>query len=246
MRLDKFLVIMNIGSRSQVKSLLKKKTVTVNGSVCTSGDLKIDENKDQVAYMGQPLSYVKYRYFILNKPQNVVTATQDNHDKTVMDLMPSLLSKDYFPVGRLDKDTEGLLLITNDGALAHDLLSPKRHVNKTYLVGLRDSITKEAIQRLENGLDIGEDKLTLPAKAKILSEKEIYLTIQEGKFHQVKRMLRAVDNQVLTLKRITFGSLRLEETLQTGSYRELTREEVTALRADAGCQEKSEEIRSNE
>lgn len=229
MRLDKFLVAMEVGTRSQVKSILKKGVVTVNGTVCKDADFKVDEATAVITYMGQPLHYTKYRYYMLNKPQGVVSATRDNHDKTVMDLLEGVSTKDYFPVGRLDKDTEGLLLITNDGTLAHELLSPKKHVNKTYFVRLRDSVQPEAIQMLENGLDIGEDKLTLPAKVEVLNNTEINLTIQEGKFHQVKRMLRAVNNEVVYLKRISFGNLVLDESLQLGEYRELTEEEVRQL-----------------
>ena len=167
---------------------------------------------------------------MLHKPQGVVTATQDNHDKTVMDLLDSSIRrKNLFPVGRLDKDTEGLLLITNDGDLAHMLLSPKRHVDKTYLVHLEKSIDDDVLQKLENGVDIGEEKLTLPAKAEKISDKSIYLTIHEGKFHQVKRMLKAVDNEVVYLKRVTFGSLKLDESLETGAYRALTEEETRNL-----------------
>ncbi len=234
MRLDKFLVSMEVGSRSQVKSILKKGIVTVNGAICKDADFKINEITDKIVYQGRELSYVKFRYFILNKPGGVVTATRDNHDKTVMDLLTDIPKKDFFPVGRLDKDTEGLLLITNDGSLAHALLAPKKHVDKTYFVGLRDQITKEAVRSLELGLDIGEDKPTLPAKVQILSEKEIHLTIQEGKFHQVKRMLSAVGNEVIYLKRISFGSLILEESLKPGTYRELTVEEIEILKKDAG------------
>lgn len=230
MRLDKFLVSMEIGSRSQVKTLVKKGLVTVNNAVCKHAELKIDENTDKVAYMGRLLNYTQYQYYMLHKPQDVVTATQDNHDKTVMDLLGNVPGKDLFPVGRLDKDTEGLLLITNDGALAHALLSPRKHVDKTYRVKCRDAITAEDATKLEQGVDIGDDKPTLPAKVELLNDRELLLTIHEGRFHQVKRMLQAVNNEVVYLKRETFGSLKLDKTLQPGEFRALSDEELEQLK----------------
>lgn len=239
MRLDKFLVMMELGSRNQVKDLIKKGFISVNGSPCKASDQKIDEVADTVEYQGSRLFYQPFQYYILNKPQGVVTATRDNLDRTVMDLLDeSVRKKDLFPVGRLDKDTEGLLFLTNDGELAHMLLSPKRHVDKTYLVHLAKEIDDVALERLENGVDIGEDKPTLPAKAVKISETCIHLTIHEGKFHQVKRMLKAVDNEVIFLKRLTFGSLKLEDALKPGEYRVLSEAEVTNLRKDCGLQPK--------
>ena len=239
MRLDKFLVMMELGSRNQVKDLIKKGFISVNGSPCKASDQKIDEVADTVEYQGRRLLYQPFQYYILNKPQGVVTATRDNLDRTVMDLLDeSVRKKDLFPVGRLDKDTEGLLFLTNDGELAHMLLSPKRHVDKTYLVHLAKEIDDVALERLENGVDIGEDKPTLPAKAVKISEACIHLTIHEGKFHQVKRMLKAVDNEVISLKRLTFGSLKLEDALKPGEYRVLSEAEVTNLRKDCGLQPK--------
>lgn len=234
MRLDKFLVAMEIGSRSQVKALIKKGVVTIDGMICKDADYKFDENKSVVVCMGQTLRYEAYEYYMLHKPQGVVTATQDNHDKTVMDLLTDVRKKELFPVGRLDKDTEGLLLITNDGALAHTLLSPKKHVDKTYYVMLRDEINMQSIKQLETGVDIGEDKYTLPAKIEVVDNHNIFLTIQEGKFHQVKRMLQAVNNEVIYLKRVTFGSLKLDEGLEPGEFRPLTDEEIRSLRRDGG------------
>lgn len=230
MRLDKFLVAMEIGSRSQIKDLVKKGLVCVNGVPCKTADLKIDEENDLIEYKGQRLKYHRFSYYILHKPQGVVTATHDLHDKTVMDLLNADdRRKDLFPVGRLDKDTEGLLLITNDGELAHLLLSPKRHVEKTYLVHLKDCITESDMEDLRNGVDIGEDAPTLPAKVVKISDKIIELTIHEGKFHQVKRMLNAVNNEVIYLKRLTFGCLHLEDSLKLGEYRSLSEKEIEAL-----------------
>lgn len=233
MRLDKFLVAMEVGSRSQVKNLIKKGLISIDGTVCKDADYKFDEINSKVCYMGQHLQYTEFVYYMLHKPAGVVTATQDNHDKTVMDLLINVNKKDLFPVGRLDKDTEGLLLITNDGSLAHTLLSPKKHVDKTYLVKLRDDISSQAITQLEQGVNIGEEKDTLPAKIEVLNTKTIKLIIHEGKFHQVKRMLQAVNNEVIYLKRISFGSLVLDEKLQPGSFRPLTEQEIISLHTDA-------------
>ena len=230
MRLDKYLVAMQAGSRSEVKELCKKGLVTVNGIICKQSDTKIDENKDEVICRGHRLSYEKYRYYMLHKPAGVVTATRDNHDKTVLDLLKGVNTKDLSPAGRLDKDTEGLLLLTNDGELIHNLLSPRKHVDKTYYVKTREALSDSALQALEMGVDIGEDALTLPARAQLLSDKELLLTIQEGRFHQVKRMLQAVDNEVLYLKRMTFGSLTLDEVLAPGEFRSLTQEEIDSLK----------------
>ena len=233
MRLDKFLVTMEICSRSQAKDIVKQGLITINGQPCKKADIKINEETDIVAYKGQVIAYNEFYYYMLHKPQGVVTATQDNHDKTVMELLNAdIRRKDLFPVGRLDKDTEGLLLITNDGDLAHMLLSPKRHVDKTYQVHLAEPITEDALVQLTQGVDIGEDQLTLPAKAVKIEEKVIHLTIQEGKFHQVKRMLKAVDNEVVYLKRLTFGSLILDKDLPCGEYRPLTEDEINGLRKD--------------
>ncbi len=232
MRLDKFLVSMKTGSRSQVKALVKKGLITVNGVVCRDAEQKVDETTDQIAYMGKLLNYTEYHYYMLYKPQGVVTATQDKHDKTVMDLLGEVQGRDLFPVGRLDKDTEGLLLITNDGALAHALLSPKKHVNKTYRVRCRDVFSAEAAASLERGVDIGDNKPTLPAGVEILGEKELLLTIHEGRFHQVKRMLQAVGNEVVYLKREAFGSLKLDASLGLGEARALNDEEILTLKAE--------------
>lgn len=230
MRLDKFLCESNQGTRSQVKGLIRQGLVTVNGAVIKSPEYKVTENRDCVALRGAPLQYQCFQYFMLNKPKGVVSATQDNTARTVLDLLsPQDRQEDLFPVGRLDKDTEGLLLVTNDGELTHRLLSPKRHVDKTYLVGVERPLLEEAVKALEQGVDIGEKRLTAPAQVRILKEKELLITIHEGKFHQVKRMLQAVDNRVIFLKRISFGGLFLDESLEPGTYRALTEQEVTIL-----------------
>ncbi len=230
MRLDKFLCEMNIGTRSQVKTIVKQGLITINGVTATKPEQKVDENKDTITFQGEVLNYQKYVYYMLNKPQGVVSATQDNTARTVLDLLPEeLRRKDMFPVGRLDKDTEGLLLITNDGELAHNMLSPRKHVDKTYLVAIQLPLTNEAAAALEQGVDIGEEKLTAPAKVKIIDDTHIHLTIHEGRFHQVKRMLKAVENEVTALKRLTFGALVLDEGLAQGEFRELTAQEVALI-----------------
>lgn len=233
MRLDKFLCDNNIGTRSQVKEYIKKGQVTVNGQTVKKPETKVDEESDTVAFHGQAICYRKYVYYMLNKPAGVVSATNDNTAPTVVSLLDVPEQKDLFPVGRLDKDTTGLLLLTNDGALAHNLLSPKKHVDKTYLVKPQKPLSAEDIHRLEEGVDIGDEKPTAPAKAALTDSGDLLLTIHEGRFHQVKRMLQAVDNQVLTLERISFGPLSLDPSLQRGEYRALTEKELDGI-CDAG------------
>lgn len=232
-RLDKFLADMQVGTRSQVKDYIRKGNITVNDEIIKKPEYKIDENIDLIAYMGKKINYSKYQYYILHKPAGVVTATKDNIDKTVMDLFSAEVRKGLFPVGRLDKDTEGLLLITNDGELSHNLLSPKKHVAKTYYVECDGSISGDKINQLQEGVDIGDDKLTLPANVKLISDEantyKLELTIVEGRFHQVKRMIKAIGGEVTYLKRISMGPLVLDEKLEKGSYRELTKDEILKL-----------------
>ena len=229
MRLDKFLCDMNIGSRSQVKTFIRQKKVTVNGNVAVKPEQKVDEYQDEITFCGEKIFYRKYVYYMLNKPQGVVSATNDNTAKTVVELIDANKRDNLFPVGRLDKDTEGLLLLTNDGELAHNMLSPKKHVDKTYLVMIAKALREKDVLSLENGVEIGDEKPTAPAKVIILDESHILLTIHEGRFHQVKRMLKAVDNEVLSLKRISFGALTLDESLLPGEYRELTTAEISKI-----------------
>lgn len=232
MRLDKFLSNAGVGSRSQVKILIKKGQVSVNDSKAKSGDDVIDENNDVILCQGKRISLVKYRYFMLNKPAGVVSATEDNLDKTVLDCLSKEDRRDMFPVGRLDKDTTGLLLLTNDGELSHNLLSPRKHVDKAYYVTCESAVSEAQLEALRKGVDIGDDKITLPALARHgLQANELYLTIREGRFHQVKRMLQAVGNKVTALKRISMGSLKLDENLKPGEYRALTPEELMDLKA---------------
>lgn len=229
-RLDKFLCDMELGTRSEVKGFLKKGFVTVDGAVQKSPDLKIDPDTQKITFQDNLLVYQAFYYYMLHKPAGVITATEDTMHETVMSLLGEDARKDLFPVGRLDKDTEGLLLITNDGELSHALLSPRKHVPKTYFVEIPRKLDLGQIEALEQGLDIGDDKKTLPAKVEVLGDTHIHLTICEGRYHQVKRMLQAVDSEVLYLKRVTFGALTLDESLEKGSYRSLTEEEITALK----------------
>ena len=232
-RIDKYLCDMSIGSRSEIKEYIRKKLITVDGVVVTDPGMKISEDS-AVTFKGEPLQYKQFRYYMLNKPQGVVSATKDNIDTTVMDLLKDVNTRDMFPVGRLDKDTEGLLIITNDGELSHRLLSPRSHVDKCYLVQLMHSITADDIKSLSKGVDIGDDTLTLPAKVEAIAADRIYLTITEGRYHQVKRMLEAVGNKVVFLKRVSFGPLELDSDLAPGLYRELDDSEIIMLNLHKG------------
>lgn len=230
LRLDKFLCELEVGTRSEVKTLLKKGLVTLNGSVAKSPDIKIDPENDAVTYQGKVLHYQEFHYYMLHKPAGVITATEDKEQETVMGLIGADYRKDLFPVGRLDKDTEGLLLITNDGELSHSLLSPRKHVPKTYLVQIPESLKSDQMEALEQGVNIGDDKATMPARVEVVDAEHILLTIHEGRYHQVKRMLAAVGSQVLYLKRMTFGPLELDSALKKGCYRALSDVEITQLK----------------
>lgn len=232
MRLDRLLADAGTGSRSQVKEYIRRGLVTVNGQVCKKPEHKVSEEEDQVYLDGQAVEYIRYRYYMLHKPQGVITATEDPHEKTVLDLLTGINTAHISPVGRLDKDTEGLLILTNDGELAHRLLSPRQHVDKCYLVRTEKPLSATDLHALEEGVEIGDDKPTMPARACLNEAGELLLTIQEGRYHQVKRMLQAVDNQVLYLKRLSFGSLRLPEDLGAGEFRPLTAGEQESLRHD--------------
>ena len=235
MRLDKYLAEMGVGTRQEVKKQIRQGKVTVNGTVVKAADTKIDETCDEVTKGGLNISYVSYEYYMLNKPGGVVSATEDRRDTSVIDLIKDKKRKDLFPVGRLDKDTEGLLLITNDGDLAHRLLAPKKHVDKVYYAKIDGMVTEEDVKRFAEGIDIGaeEEEMTRPAKLDIMKsaeESEIRLTIHEGKFHQVKRMFLAVGKEVTYLKRERMGTLCLDENLKPGEYRLLTEEEIENVR----------------
>lgn len=234
-RLDKFLADMGIGTRSQVKQYLKRGAVTVNQETEKRPERKISIETDQVCFQGTPVTYVRYEYYMLYKPKGCVSAVSDDHYKTVLSYIKEASRKDLFPVGRLDLDTEGLLLITNDGPLCHELLSPARHVPKTYYVETAGEIPKQAKEWFAAGVDIGEEKPTRPGVLEILSAGEASrarLTITEGRYHQVKRMFDSIGCPVTYLKRISFGELKLDETLKPGEYRALTEREIGLLKRE--------------
>ncbi len=235
-RLDKYLADMGAGTRQEVKRKIRKGLVSVNHKTAGAPDLKIREGEDVVSVEGREIGYAAYEYYMLNKPAGVVSATTDSRDLTVVDLIQEKRRKDLFPVGRLDKDTEGLLLITNDGLLAHRLLSPRCHVDKTYYARIRGAVTQEDVLAFAEG-DIGEDgqvERTMPGILEVLTsnaESEIRLTIQEGKYHQVKRMFLAVGKEVTYLRRERMGTLVLDMDLKPGEYRLLTDEEKKGIGA---------------
>jgi 16S rRNA pseudouridine516 synthase len=232
LRLDKYLSDMDIGSRSEIKTWIRKGRVSINSILCNRPEEKVDIDEDKITFDGQRIIYEEFMYLMLNKPSGVVSATRDNRDKTVIDILGSDKRKDLFPVGRLDKDTEGFLLITNDGDLAHRLLSPKWEVDKVYYAKVKGRVTDADVSAFLSGISIGEDKPCLPAKLNILISddiSEINLTIYEGKFHQIKRMFEAIDKEVIYLKRISMGGLDLDPLLMPGDYRRLTLEELDHL-----------------
>lgn len=231
MRIDKYLANMGVGTRKEVKEYISKGFILLNGEVVKKPTQQVNENEDKIEYLNQEIIYKPYIYLMLNKPQGVISATKD-YSETVIDLLEEKYqNKDIFPVGRLDKDTEGFLLLTNDGKLAHELLSPKKNVNKKYFAKLENKLKKDDIQVFENGVYLEkENYLTKPAKLEMISDYEAFVTIQEGKYHQVKRMFHAVDNEVIFLKRISMGELSLDENLKPGEYRELTDEEINLLK----------------
>nr|WP_300092860.1 pseudouridine synthase [Sedimentibacter sp.] len=235
LRIDKMLSNIGVGSRKEIKQFAKNGLIKINDVVVKDSSKIIDTDKDTVKYNGETMKYVQHIYLMMNKPQGVVSATEDNYDKTVIDLLYDEDSfYEPFPVGRLDKDTEGLLLITNDGQLAHDLLSPKKHVDKTYYVEAAEEVTEEDVKTFEKGILLTEENYTtLPAKLEIVESgypSKCYVTIREGKFHQVKRMFIAINNEVTYLKRISMGPIKLDENLKLGDYRHLTEEEVEILK----------------
>lgn len=241
-RLDKFLADAGLGTRSECKKLIKKGLVTVEGIPAASPEQKIDPDNAQVSVEGKPVVYERCVCYLFHKPAGVVTARRDGRDATVMDFFREAPGRELTPVGRLDKDTEGLLLVTNDGALSHHLTSPAHHVEKTYEAILDAALPEDAKERLAAGIDIGDGKLTLPAELVCLpdgplvipnsGEKgcvRVSLTIREGRYHQVKRMFAALGCQVLYLKRVSLGGLALG-SLARGEYRKLAEEEIKNLR----------------
>ena len=230
MRLDKMLSHTGYGSRKEAKELIRKGFVSVNGETILDDDFKVDEENDEVIIADNNISYDKFIYIMLNKPDGYVSATYDSHDPIVLDLIDGYEKRKLFPVGRLDKDTVGLLLITNDGDLAHRMLSPKKHVIKRYYLKFDGILTDKKISRFEEGITLEDGSLCMPASYEKLSENEGILSIKEGKYHQVKRMLEALDCTVTYLKRISFGPIELDKDLEEGKYRFLTEEELKRLK----------------
>lgn len=230
MRLDKMLSHTGYGSRKEAKELIRKGFVSVNGETILDDDFKVDEENDEVIIADNNISYDKFIYIMLNKPDGYVSATYDSHDPIVLDLIDGYEKRKLFPVGRLDKDTVGLILITNDGDLAHRMLSPKKHVIKRYYLKFDGILTDKKISRFEEGITLEDGYLCMPASYEKLSENEGILSIKEGKYHQVKRMLEALDCIVTYLKRISFGPIELDKDLEEGKYRFLTEEELKRLK----------------
>ncbi len=240
-RLDKLLADTGQGTRSEVKQKLKQGRVKVNDEITKKPETKINPDTDIIIMDGKILSFEEFQYYMLNKPSGVVSATKDQREKTVVQLIAGEKRRDLFPVGRLDKDTEGLLIITNDGALANNLLAPGKHVEKTYYAVVEGCVTEETVKQFTEGLDIGDEKSTLPAKLVVLerdnsesvTESKVEITITEGRYHQVKRMFQAVGMRVKYLKRISMGQLKLDVSLGLGEYRRLTDEELGMLKTNS-------------
>ena len=232
MRVDKTLSQLQIATRSESKKLFAAGRVKINDEIIKNGSVKFNPERDLLSVDGEAVVYREFQYFMLNKPAGCITATEDKKERTVMDFLPRERHRNLSPVGRLDKDTEGLLVLTNDGQLAHRVLSPKKHVPKTYYAKIEGIVTEEDIKAFAKGVTLDDGYETMPAELIILKSdeiSEIELTIHEGKFHQVKRMFESVDKKVIYLKRLSMGKLKLDENLALGEYRELTDEEVKMI-----------------
>lgn len=229
-RLDKIISATGKKSRREVKDMVRQGRILVDGKIAATADMKIDPQQAKILLDGVPLNYEKFTYIMLHKPAGVLSAVEDRKQKTVLDLLPPELQKrGLSPVGRLDKDTEGLLLLTNDGELTHKLLSPKYHVDKVYYARVDGCLESSDVEAFAAGMVLGDGLECLPAGLKILSDNEALVTLHEGKFHQVKRMLAARGKPVLYLKRLRMGPLILDENLQCGDFRPLSAEEIAAL-----------------
>lgn len=231
MRIDKFLSNMGIASRTESSKAARQGGILVNGVAVKGADVHIDPDKDEVIFCGRKIEYRKYTYILMNKPDGVVSATEDGRDKTVIDLLPEELQKlNLFPCGRLDKHTLGLVMLTDNGDLAHRLLSPKHHVKKKYFFESKFPLTDEEIKYLEAGATLEDGYVTKPSKIELGADgKSGYITLVEGKYHQIKRMLESVNNKITYLERVTFGPLALDESLARGEWRFLTKNEIEQL-----------------
>lgn len=233
MRLDKMLSECGIATRSETARAVRAGRITVNGLPVSRPDCKVDPEKDEISYCGVRAVYQRFLYLMLNKPDGYVSATEDGRDPTVIELLPAeYRTRGLFPCGRLDKHTLGLMLITNDGTLSHRLLAPKSHVTKTYAFRAKFPLSEEDVSSLEGGVDIG-GYLTKPCTVSMTDQREGYISITEGKYHQIKLMLQAVHNQITYLERVSFGPLTLDSSLPRGEWRPLTEEELKALRKEA-------------
>ncbi len=232
MRLDKYLADMGLGTRNEIKKAVRKGRVSAGGRVLTDPGAKVGP-EDEVLFDGKAVTYEPYVYYMLHKPAGVISASEDRRERTCVDLIDETRRRDLFPVGRLDRDTEGLLLITNDGDLCHRLLTPSRHVDKVYYARISGKVTEEDVRGFASGLQVDADFRAMPAQLRILrsdSVSEVEVVIREGKFHQIKRMFRAVGKEVLYLKRLSMGSLTLDPALEAGAWRRLTADELAELR----------------
>ncbi len=235
MRLDKFLCNQGYGTRSEIKKYITRSNVKVNDVIVKKPDLHIDPNKDIVSFLNKTVEYNEFTYIMLNKPANVISATTDNQHKTVIDLLDKKLKNlKLFPVGRLDIDTEGLVILTNNGKFAHNTLSPKKHIDKKYFVEVGGRLNEDDIELFKTGITINDNYLCKPAVMEIIFSDDIstcYVTITEGKFHQIKKMFAALDKKVLYLKRVSFGIIELDQSLNFGEYRHLNNNELASLEA---------------
>ena len=231
MRIDKFLSNMGIASRTESSKAARQGGILVNGVAVKKADVHIDPEKDMITYCGRKIEYRKYTYILMNKPDGVVSATEDGRDRTVIDLLPEELQRlNLFPCGRLDKHTLGLVMLTDDGDLAHRLLSPKHHVKKKYRFESKFPLSDEEIEYLEKGAILEDGYVTKPSRIELFEDKRSgYITLTEGKYHQIKRMLESVNNKITYLERITFGPLALDEKLARGEWRFLTQNEIDEL-----------------
>lgn len=235
-RLDKVLANMGFGTRKEVKQLVKQGAIAVDGEIADDPGMHVIPEEQEITVDGESINFKRWIYVMMNKPPGVISATEDARHKTVVDLLPGEWAIKVHPVGRLDIDTEGLLLLTNDGQLSHNLLSPKKKVDKEYYARIRGRVTEEHVQAFAQGVTLDDGYTTLPARLEILNageSSEIHVTIMEGKFHQVKRMFAAFGLEVTYLKRLRMGPLRLDERLEPGEFRELTEEEMALLKAHA-------------
>lgn len=232
-RIDKILSNLGYGTRKEIKQKIKSGMVKIDEKIIKDNSIKVNPHEEVIKFDNKKIDYRKFIYLMLNKPSGIISATEDNYNKTVVDLLDDKYKAfNPFPVGRLDKDTEGLLLLTNDGELAHKLLSPKKHVDKKYYVKVEGKLGDKDKKSFERGIDIGEKNITLPAELDIKVSDEIsecYVIIREGKFHQIKRMFNSLDKKVIYLKRVQMGELVLDSSLKLGEYRELSKEELDII-----------------